>query len=484
MKKAPVLFIVWVLFLSGCQSTVSTPDDVEGEEVVADTARRMDDFVQAVTDSLGFSGSILLAIDGDVVLKKGYGLANDSLGIPVDSQTVFTIGSITKQFTGAAILKLEEMGRLSVSNTLGQYFPEAPADKQDISIHQLLTHSAGFPGAIGDDADPVGTDDFLAQAMQVDLLFPPGTRYEYSNVGYSLAGIIIEQVSGMSYEAFLRKHFFTPAGMAHTGYILPNWEEMTLAQGYRRGRHWGTLLDRPWREDGPGWHLRANGGILSTPQDMYRWHLALLGDEVLSDASKEKYYARHIEEGEGAGTYYGYGWAIFPTPRGTDLITHNGGNGIFFADMYRYLEEDVFLFIATNRASRAAEHIPDNLLRMVFQPGFEPRLPAPEVARRYADLTELPQLAAMVKLLRSGDSRQLAQLVEEFMAPGMQEMAPMEQHLDILGRIGAQLQGAEIGSIVQRGGEYEIAFTASGGESTRLLLVLNPAGKIVGMNVA
>jgi len=475
-----MLFLL-LLGLWSCSTEPVAPEVDDELTVVADTASRIDNYLQWMTDSAGFTGSVLLAVDGEISIRKGYGSAYDSLGLPVDSRTVFTIGSITKQFTGAAILKLEEMGELSVDDPISKYFTDVPNDKQNITIHQLLTHSAGFPGAIGDDADPIGTGDFLAEAMNTEILFEPGSAYEYSNVGYSLLGILVEQLSDQSYEAFLREHFFEPAGMTRTGYVLPDWSAETLAQGYRRGRHWGTLLDRPWREDGPGWHLRANGGILSTPMDMYRWHQALLDDEVLSEASKEKYYGKHIEEGQGSGTYYGYGWAIFPTPRQTDLITHNGGNGIFFADMYRYLEEDVFLFFATNRGSQGVEDIPYNILRMVFQPDFEPprsNEPDGQVFEGFPDVPAGEQLEVIVNLLQRGSDNALKSLVTEYMAPDMQEMAPMDQHLDILRQLSERFGTLELRSTMTRGREFELFFADADGNPTSLLIAINEDGEV------
>lgn len=471
--------------LWSCTPEPAVPETADNLTVVADTASRIDDYLQWMSDSAGFTGSVLLAVDGEIIIRKGYGSANDSLELPIDPHTVFTIGSITKQFTGGAILKLEEMGALSVDDPISKFFTDVPTDKQDITIHQLLTHSAGFPGAIGSDEDPIGTGDFLAQAMNTELLFEPGSAYEYSNVGYSLLGILVEQLSDQSYESFLHEHFFEPAGMTRTGYVLPDWSAETLAQGYRRGQRWGTLLDQPWREDGPGWHLRANGGILSTPMDMYRWHQALLDDEILSEASKEKYYGKHIEEGQDAGTFYGYGWAIFPTPRGTDLITHNGGNGIFFADMYRYLEEDVFLFFATNRGSRDVEEIPYNTLRMVFQPDFEPSRnngPDGQVFEGFPDGPVGERLEAIVRLLQRGSDDALKSLVTEYMAPGMQEMAPMDQHLDVLRDISDQFGNLELRSTLASRQEFELHFADAEGNPVSLLIALNEEGAIVGIN--
>ena len=233
-------------------------------------------------ESSGFSGAILVAKDGEIIISRGYGLADRNKNLPVSNGIVFTIGSITKQFTGAAILKLQMMKKLEVTDPITKYFDNVPEDKRGITIHHLLTHTAGFPGGIGHDFDPITRDAFIKLAMGTKLNREPGEEYEYSNVGFSLAGAIIEIVTKKSYEQFLNEVLFTPAGMKKTGYLIPGWHDDELAHGYRGDQDWGTIKDHPWAEDGPGWHLRANGGILSTVGDMYKWHCALEGESILS----------------------------------------------------------------------------------------------------------------------------------------------------------------------------------------------------------
>ncbi|MEA3421805.1 MAG: serine hydrolase domain-containing protein, partial [Acidobacteriota bacterium] len=248
----------------------------------------------AHAEKAGFLGSVLVAVKDKVLLSSGYGMADKKREIPFTADTVSTIGSITKQFTGAGILKLQMMGKLNVKDPITKYFQNIPEDKKDITLHHLLTHSAGFPGAIGHDFDPISRKEFIQLAMNTKLERKPGTLYEYSNVGYSLLGIIIELVSGKSYEEFLHENLFSPAGMMNTGYLIPAWDKKNLAHGYRGKSDWGTLLDHPWLEDGPGWHLRGNGGILSTVKDMYKWHKALEGNTILGEEGKKLYYHPHI----------------------------------------------------------------------------------------------------------------------------------------------------------------------------------------------
>ncbi len=274
-----------------------------------------------------FSGNVLVVHEGKIILKEGYGWKDREAAMLEDGNSVFDIGSITKQFTGAAILKLEMQGKLNTSDLLSKYFPEIPADKKNITLHHLLTHSAGLRGAIGDDFEQISSEDYMKRAFSEKLLFSPGEMYEYSNVDYSILGILIEKLSGKTYEQFLHDEIFVPADMLHTGYIIPQFNASTLSVGYHEdGERWGTMSER-FNGISPGWHLKANGGILSTLDDMYKWSLALEGEKILNKAAKEKYFTPHIKEYPDEETYYGYGWVIMDSPDGK-MIWHNGGNGV------------------------------------------------------------------------------------------------------------------------------------------------------------
>jgi len=324
-------------------------------------------------EKAGFSGSILVAKDKKIIIADGYGAANKNENIPFTKNTVSTIGSITKQFTGAAILKLQMMGKINVKDPITKYFKDVPENKRNITLHHLLTHTAGFPGAIGFDFNPINRKEFVKLAMNTKLKREPGKLYEYSNVGYSLLGIIVELVSNISYEEFLHKYLFKPSNMLNTGYRIPDWDKKKLAHGYRGNKDWGTLLDHPWLEDGPGWHLRGNGGILSTVIDMFKWHLALEKNTILDEKSKKLYYKPHVREGKNAESFYGYGWAIFNTKRNTKLIVHNGGNPYFSADFLRYIDENVVIIVLANTNSYRAWKVSEGLAKIVF--GYDYKLP-------------------------------------------------------------------------------------------------------------
>lgn len=360
--RSEALVILCVVMTAGLAHAVS-PDSVG--TIRGPIGRKLDAHLTRMVQD-GYSGAVIVARDGDIILRKGYGYANREKKLPVTPHTVFTIGSITKQFTGAAIVKLEMQGKLRVTDTIDQYLSGVPEDKKGITLHQLLTHTAGMPDSLGSDFDTSATREVVLRlALRSKLRSKPGSKHAYSNVGYSLLGLIIEKASGMGYEDYLRKHLFEPAGMGRTGYILPKFAPDSLAVGYRKDQPWGTVLGHPMLEDGPGWHLRANGGIHSTIDDMYKWHLALEGTNILSYEAKKKYFAPHADEGYG-DSFYGYGWVTFTTPRRTKLLAHNGGNGIFSADFRRYVDEDVVIFHATNSSKYDPDRVSNDLAKIVF----------------------------------------------------------------------------------------------------------------------
>lgn len=338
-------------------------------------------------EGYGFAGSILVAKDGQILLHKGYGLADREKGIPFTPETVFDIGSITKQFTAAAILKLESEGKLKVIDPLGKYFEGVPEDKAGITLHHLLTHSAGLEDVFSGDYDEMPKERLVQAALASKLLWSPGTRYQYSNAGYSLLAMVVEKVSGQPYEKYLRETFFKPAGMEKTGYRLVAWKPEELARGYRGDDPWGTPLEKNWAPDGPWWTLRGNGGILSTTGDLYKWSLALEKGEVLSKEAQAKAYTPHVPEDEEGSSHYGYGWAIDKGPGGTRRIAHNGGNGVFAADFQRYPEDRLVILTGSAQSDFMSIIAAAHLSRLLF--GQEPPAPPAVVPQDPAALAKL-----------------------------------------------------------------------------------------------
>ncbi len=402
-----------LLTLSAPMMAMKAAEQPAGPPARTDTALREElDQLMSRLEAYGFSGSLLVARDGKVVLEKGYGWADRGRAVPFTAGTVFDIGSITKQLTGAAILKLEMDGKLAVTDPISKYFSAVPEDKAGITLHHMLTHSAGLEDVFGDDYEEMPRDRLVREALASKLLWPPGTRYRYSNAGFSLLAAIVEIVSKQPYETFLQERLFKPAGMTQTGYRAPQWPPASLAHGYNAEGDWGTPLDHAWAPDGPWWNLRGNGGILSTVGDLYRWHQALEGEAILSRAAKEKYFAPHVPEDEEGRSFYGYGWAVFKTPRGTRLIAHNGGNGIFAADFRRYVDEGIVIVIGSNRSDFSSIAVNGQVARLLF--GMEYSQP-PAVLKadakaleRYAGTYLLPsggRLLVTAAAAEAGDPR-------------------------------------------------------------------------------
>jgi CubicO group peptidase (beta-lactamase class C family) len=244
------------------------------------TGARLDSALRAL-EAKGFSGVVRVDRDGAAILEKGYGLANRAEHRPFTPSTVVQIGSNTKDFTLVALLQLQERGRLDMRDSLAKYFPAAPADKRGITLTQLANHRAGFPISLGGDFEPLGRAQFLDAAFRRPLAFGPGAREQYSNTGYSILAAVIEQVSGTTYDAYVRANILEPLGLKQTGFLLPQFDPARLAHGYRNDKDQGTMLSKPHAADGPYWNLRGNGGMLSTLDDMHAFYKALFETSTL-----------------------------------------------------------------------------------------------------------------------------------------------------------------------------------------------------------
>ena len=307
------------------------------------------------------SGTVVAARAGEIAHCKGFGLAHRAAKVAAGCNTAYDIMSMTKQFTAAAILKLEMMGKLRVTDPMSKFVGPVPDDKRAITVHHLLTHTSGLPDQLGGDYEALSREKMLDGALESELRSVPGTEYSYSNLGYSILAAIVDKASGTSYEKFLASQLFEPAGMRQTGYVLPEWKSDQVAVEYdENGKPKGRPFDHPWADDGPYWNLRGNGGLLSTARDMFRWHAALEGDEVLSESAKDKMFEPYVPEEEGGDSYYGYGWVVSPTDEGR-IVWHDGGNGWSLGVMARFPNQDVMVFWVSNHAYKDGEWNLENL---------------------------------------------------------------------------------------------------------------------------
>lgn len=337
------------------------------------------------------SGYFMIGYQDKIVLSQGLGFANRENQIPFSENTLSTIGSITKPFTATAILLLMEQGKLSLQQTLSDFFHEVTDDKKLITIHQLLTHTSGLPGAIGDDYESISDFQFRDRLWKETLAFPPGEGYRYSNTGYSLLGMIIEKVSGMKYSEFLEKNIFSKAGMTTAGYSNINADYQFLSNGYLEdGKNTGTSKAKNWDGNEPYWNLKSNGGIIMSPMDMFQWYRALRSNKILKPSTLELQITPHVEEG--GGSFYGYGYAV-----DGESVQHNGGNRIFRADFRWYPKEDLFLFSTSNDAAVRLFRLNDEIID-ILRTG---KLPTPIDWTPVNEIKDLP--AAIYKLISAFD---------------------------------------------------------------------------------
>jgi len=353
-------FIIWV-----CSCNQKTKEDV--------FSKRINNYLIAC-ETNGFSGSLLISKKHNIIFNKGYGLANKEKEIQNSPEIVVDISSVTKQFTATSILKLTEQGLLNLRDSLSLYFKNIPEDKRDITIHQLLTHSAGLVFGIGEgDFDQIPTEQYFQQLFNTELLHAPGSKYEYSNAGYSVLGRIIEIITEKNYETYLKEEIFQVAGMQQTGYLLPDWNtDLVANEYYFNVINKGSQIEKYQRDGKIAWPLKANGGINSTLKDMYKWYQALDDKKIISASSLEMLTTPYIKEYENGNSYYAYGWVTFQSDRGTKVITHNGFNGVSYFDVVWLPEEDIVILFASNSFTSGVSDIAWEVEKMIFEENYTP----------------------------------------------------------------------------------------------------------------
>lgn len=351
----------------------------------------------------GFSGALLVAKNHQIILNKAYGWADKENAIPNTVETVFSTGSITKQFTAAAILKLEMQGKLNIGDPISKHLPNVPEDKSAITLHHLLTHTSGIGSDDGGGNMP-DREEFISAVLDQPLQSAIGKNFEYTNAGYGLLAAIIEKVSQQTYEQYLRENLFKPAGMNFTGYRIPRWPPAAVAKWYAGEMANGSPFERPF----PNWATLGSGEILTTTTDMFKWHLALNGETILSAAAKKKLYTPALRN-------YAYGWDVMQTPHGT-LLAHDGGNTLGVgADLKRFIDAGVVIIAFCNDGGETMllGETRRNIMKLVF--GDEVQMPPAVVTSDSTALVKLLgtyQLPAGARLIVANKNHQLALMGE------------------------------------------------------------------------
>jgi CubicO group peptidase (beta-lactamase class C family) len=308
---------------------------------LAQNVARMDQIVQSFVEARKFMGTALVARGNDVILSKGYGSADLEWNIPNAPSTKFRLGSITKQFTAASILLLEERGKLSVNDPVKQYVSDAPAAWDKITIFHLLTHTSGipnftsFPDYRKTEPFPATPAELVARFRDKPLDFPPGEKWNYSNSGYVLLGYLIEKISGEPYERFLRDNILTPLGMKDSGYDSNSAVIPHRASGYTSG---------PNGFENAGFiHMsipHGAGALYSTTEDLLKWEQGLFGGKLLRTSSLEKMTKPFLSN-------YAFGLTV-DTVSGHKVIEHGGGIEGFNTEIAYYPDSKLSVIVLGN----------------------------------------------------------------------------------------------------------------------------------------
>lgn len=355
------------------------PDNAAAQDVA-----RMEQLIQArASDPAPFMGAVLVAQGDRVVLDKGYGSANLEWRIDASPSTRFRLGSVTKQFTAAAVLLLEERGRLALTDPIRKHLPDVPDAWAPITIQHLLGHTAGLPNytALPDYAatsrSPVSAEALVSRFRDQPLEFTPGSTFRYSNSGYAVLGLLIEKVSGLSYADFVKAHIFDPLGMTDSGYDRHAPVIERRASGYAPSA--AGLVNAPYLDMSVP---HAAGGLYSTTHDLLTWQRALYSGRLVSKASVAKMVT------PGAGDY-GLG-VMVPTTAHRRVYRH-GGNINGFASMLAYYPDtDTSVVVLSNVAGPSAGPIAADLGAVVH--GDRVQLPSERT-----EITLAPEaLAALV----------------------------------------------------------------------------------------
>ena len=336
-------------------------------------------------DKDGAGAAILVARNGKILFEKGYGLADIEHHVPVTADTIFRIGSVTKQFTASAILRLQEAGRLKVTDLLSKYYPDFPRSNE-VTLRHLLTHTSGIkdcsvmPEFLLNITKFTSPADLIASISKAPYDFNPGLRWSYSNSGYVILGSIIEKVSGQQYEDFLRTTFFAPLGMKNSGEYRNLAPPSGAAIGYGYA---GTGFKKA--PDGDMSRTFGSGIIYSTVKDLYLWNEAVFGYKVLSKETIEDACTPVITEenkNDKPDGGYGYGWEIKHF-RGVRGISHGGVVDGFLSSLLRLPEQGLTVVVLANACPAKPKTEPERLSREIAEMyvGAElPPVPAPVAA--------------------------------------------------------------------------------------------------------
>jgi CubicO group peptidase (beta-lactamase class C family) len=357
-----LLFSFWFIPLSVTGSAAAKNRSSKSSEIEA----KVDAYIKPYLEMKVFSGAVLIARKGKILLSKGYGMANYELDVANTPKTKFHLASVSKTFTAASILLLEERGLLRTSDPLTKYIPDYP-NGEKITIHHLLIHTSGipnvnnFPEYNNWSRFPQTTANLVDKFKNRPLNFEPGARYDYSNSNYNVLAFIIEKVSGKSYGDFLKEHIFAPLDMKDTAHDeQANLLIKNVASGYTPAGFDG-FEKTPYLD----WTIKTgNGSLYSTVEDLYKWDRALYTEKLLKKGTLDKIFTKHVDDA------IGYGWFISKRLN-RRCIRMSGRSPGFQCEIQRYVDDDTCVIVLGNNYSGAASFMLNDVAAIAFGEPYE-----------------------------------------------------------------------------------------------------------------
>jgi CubicO group peptidase (beta-lactamase class C family) len=325
------------------------------------SADKVDDYVKAEMERRHIPGlSVAVVRNGEIVKVQGYGLSNVELNVAAIPETIYQSGSVGKQFTATLVMMLVEEGKLSLNDHLGKHIPGAPEIWKDITVRHLLTHTSGLSNSLYGKMDmrrDYTEDELVKEIASLPLDFPPGEKWNYSNPGYVMLGILVHKVTGQFYGDLLREKIFGPLGMT-TARILSEADIVpNRADGYRLVK--GELKNQDWVS--PTLNTTADGALYLTVLDMAKWDAALGSEKLLKRPSLDLMWTPvKLNDGKPAQPGYGFGWMTGET-RGHRVVQHGGEWQGFSAHITRYLDKKLSVIVMTNLAGVNAGKIAEGI---------------------------------------------------------------------------------------------------------------------------
>jgi CubicO group peptidase (beta-lactamase class C family) len=337
--------------------SVSTQAQAPAQALASDLSAQIDKLLSDVYKPGAPGAAVLVKKQGRVILRKGYGLANLELNVPVEPDMVFRLGSITKQFTAVAALMLAEEGKLSLQDEVTRFLPDYPTQGKKITVENLLTHTSGIksytdlPEWLPLQRKDMTVSEIIDLAKDKPMEFSPGERWKYCNSGYILLGAIIEKAAGKTYADFLQERIFTPLGMKSSCYDSTSRIIARRASGYTKGN--AGFENAPYLSMSQPF---AAGSLASTVDDLATWTEALLAGKLIKRETLEKAFTSYQLK-DGLDTGYGYGWCV-SRYEGHRLIEHGGGIHGFLSYALFFPEDQVFVALLTNVTARETQPEP------------------------------------------------------------------------------------------------------------------------------